>query len=452
VTESADPFPRRSLAWYALIVLTVCYTFSYIDRQILAFLVEPLKAEFGVSDTTIGFLSGFAFAIFYSTFGMPMGRLADRYSRRNIILIGLVVWSAMTTLSGAARNFAMLTFARMGVGIGEAVINPCAFSLISDYFPKERLSSALSIYMMGIQAGAGLSLIIGGVAVQALMHVHIDLGFGPIAPWRLVFLAVGLPGILFALLLLSVKEPPRRGLQRQEGGGAASPLPLGTALREVAKRWQSALGIAFMVACQALSNYALLFWSPTFFERLHNWPRAQSGLVLGFIVVFAGCGGMYLGGRIADRWQRAGITDATLRTGLVSLVGVGLTLPMAMLMSAAGATVALIAVAVVFVGFSIGSSYAGLQFIFPNEVRGFGSSLVLFVVNLFGLGLGSGLPGIFTDHLFHDPLRVGDSIALTVALAATVGTIITLVTLKHYRRHYAMMHGDPAMVAAGALR
>jgi len=448
MVESADPFPRRSAAWYALIVLTVCYTFSYVDRQILAFLVGPLKQEFGVSDTYIGLLQGIAFAIFYSTFGMPMGRLADRHSRRNIILIGLIVWSAMTAVSGAARNFATLVLARMGVGIGEAVINPCAFSLISDYFPKERLSSALSIYMMGIQAGAGLSLIIGGVAVQALMQVHLDLGFGPIAPWRLVFFAVGLPGILFVLLLLSVKEPPRRGLQSKDASG----VPLAAALREVGKRWQSALGIACMIGCQALSNYALLFWSPTFFERLHNWPRAQSGLVLGFIVVFAGCGGMYLGGRIADRWQRAGITDATLRTGLVSLVGVGLTLPMAMLMSAAGATVALIAVAVVFVGFSIGSSYAGLQFIFPNEVRGFGSSLVLFVVNLFGLGLGSGLPGIFTDHLFHDPLRVGDSIALTVALAATVGTIITLVTLKHYRRHYAMMHGDPAMVAAGALR
>ncbi len=445
--ENAEPYPRRGAAWYALIVLTVCYTFSYVDRQILAFLVEPLKQEFSVSDTQIGLLQGIAFAIFYSFFGMPMGRLADRFSRRNIILIGLIVWSAMTTLSSAARNFIMLLLARMGVGVGEAVINPCAFSLVADYFPKERLSSALSIYMMGIQAGAGLSLVIGGVAVQALMHMHVDLGFGPIAPWRLTFLAVGLPGILFALLLLTVKEPPRRG-SKQQAGGAVPGLPLGAALREVGKRWQSALGIAFMIGCQALSNYALLSWSPTFFDRVHHWPRAQSGLVLGFIVLVAGCGGMFIGGRIADRWQRAGITDATLRTGLVSLIGVGITLPTAMLMPSAGATVAMIAVAVVFVGFSIGSSYAGLQFIFPNEVRGFGSSLVLFIVNLFGLGVGSGLPGYFTDHLFHDRLRVGDSIALTVALAATLGTIVTLLTLKHYRRHYAMMHGAPALAAA----
>jgi MFS family permease len=442
--ESGDPYPRRGAAWYALIVLTLCYTFSYVDRQILAFLVDPLKQEFSVSDTQIGLLQGIAFAIFYSFFGMPMGRLADRYSRRNIILIGLIVWSAMTALSSAARNFVMLVVARMGVGVGEAVINPCAFSLIADYFPKERLSSALSVYMMGIQAGAGLSLVIGGVAVQALMHTHVDLGFGPITPWRLTFLAVGLPGILFALLLLTVKEPPRRGAQRKEAG-APPGLPLFDALREVAKRWQSALGIAFMIACQALSNYALLSWSPTFFDRVYHWPRAQSGLVLGFIVLFAGCGGMFMGGRIADRWQRAGITDATLRTGLVSLIGVGLTLPTAMLMPSATATVAMIAVAVVFVGFSIGSSYAGLQFIFPNEVRGFGSSLVLLIVNLVGLTVGSGLPGIFTDHLFHDPLRVGDSIALTVAISATIGTIITLFTLKHYRRHYAMMHGDPAV-------
>jgi MFS family permease len=438
--QSAEPYPRRGTAWYALIVLTLCYTFSFVDRQILAFLVGPLKQQFDLSDTKIGLLQGLAFAIFYSTFGMPMGRLADRFSRRNIVVVGLLVWSAMTACSSAARNYIVLVITRMGVGVGEATMNPCAFSMIADYFPKERLSSALSVYMMGIQAGAGLALIIGGVVVQAIMNLPpIDLGFGPIAPWRLTFLAVGLPGVIFVLLLLTVKEPPRRNVIREESG-ATVPLPLSQAITEVMARWQSMLGIALMIGCQALSNYALLQWSPTFLERVHQWPRSQSGLVLGLITLIAGCGGMYIGGRVADRWQRAGITDATLRTGLVSLIGVGITLPAAMLMPAASATVAMLVVAVAFIGFPIGCSYAGLQFIFPNQVRGFGSAIVLFIVNLFGLGLGSALPGMFNDYLFHDGTKIGESIALTVALSATLGTIITLATLKPYRRHYAQMH------------
>ena len=437
--ESAEPYPRRRAAWYALIVLTLCYTFSFVDRQILAFLVGPLKQEFGVSDTKIGLLQGIAFALFYSLFGMPIGRLADRFSRRNIVLIGVLVWSTMTAFSGAARSYVMLALARMGVGVGEATINPCAFSMVADYFPKERLSSALSVYMMGIQAGAGLALIIGGVVVQAIMQMPpIDVGFGELGGWRLVFLAVGLPGILFVLLLLTVKEPPRRNVIRK--GGDVLALPIGAAIEEVLKRWQSALGIAFMIGCQALCNYALLQWAPTFFERIYQWPRSQSGLVLGIIVLFAGCTGMYLGGRLADRWQRAGIADATLRVGIVSLVGVGITLPTAMLMPTAWSTVAWLVIAIALIGLPIGCAYAGLQFIFPNQVRGFGSAIVLFIVNMFGLGVGSFLPGFFNDHLFHDGMKMGESIALTVVLSATLGTIITLFTLKPYRRHYALLH------------
>src|SRR5262245_26194567 len=204
-------YPRRTVAWYALGVLTLCYTFSYIDRQILAFLVGPLKHDMHISDTEIGLLQGLAFAMFYAFFGLPMGMLADRFSRRNIILAGLVVWSMMTALSGVAPSYWELALARMGVGVGEAVINPCALSMIADYFPKERLSLALSVYMMGIQIGAGLAMIIGGVVAQAVANMPpIEIaGYGAVAPWRLTFVIVGVPSLLIALILATVKEPPR---------------------------------------------------------------------------------------------------------------------------------------------------------------------------------------------------------------------------------------------------
>lgn len=438
-----EPHPRRSTAWYALVVLTVCYTFSFVDRQILAFLIGPLKQELGVSDTQMGLLQGLAFAIFYTLFGLPMGMLADRFSRRNIVVFGVLVWSVMTALSGAARSYVSLTAARMGVGVGEATINPCAFSMLADYFPKERLSSALSVYMMGIQLGAGLALIIGGVVVHAITQmppIGID-GYGAISPWRLTFLAVGLPGILFVLLLLTVKEPPRRAALRA-GAGISAPIPISEALVQVAARWQSVLGIALMIGCQAMSNYALLGWGPSFFERTHGWPKSQTGLVLGLITLLCGCAGLYIGGRLADHWQRNGVTDGTLRVGLIGLLGVGLTLPIALLLPAASWTVAMLVVAVLFIGLPIGCSYAAVQLIFPNQIRGLASAVVLFIVNLSGLGLGSLLPGLFNDYLFRDEMKVGQSIALTVALAAASGAVIVSLTLKPYRRHYALMHAS----------
>jgi MFS family permease len=439
--DAAEAYPRRGVAWYALSVLTVCYTFSYIDRQILAFLVTPLKQDLQISDTEIGLLQGIAFALFYAFFGLPMGMLADRFNRRNIILAGLLVWSFMTMVSGAARSYATLALARMGVGIGEAVINPCAFSMIADYFPKERLSSALSVYMMGIQIGAGLALIIGGVVVHAISSMPpIEVaGYGTVAPWRLVFLVVGAPGLLIALVLLTVKEPPRR-TTAQAAQVLNDRVPLGAAFVEMGARWQSMLGLAVAIGCQALSNYSLLSWGPTFFERVHAWPRNQTGLVLGFLAIGSGCIGLFIGGRLADAWQRSGTTDATLRVGLISLMGVGTALPIAFLMPAASGTVTMLAIAVLFIGLPIGCSYAGLQFILPNRIRGLASAVVILIVNLIGLGLGSLLPGVFTDSLFGDEMKVGHSIALTVALSSATGITIVLLTLRPYRRHYALMH------------
>ncbi|MEJ1963967.1 MAG: MFS transporter [Gammaproteobacteria bacterium] len=437
---NAEPYPRRSSAWYALFVLTLCYTLSYVDRQIIAFLVEPLKHELSISDTKIGLLQGIYFAIFYTFVGLPMGWLADRYNRRNIVAAGVLFWSVMTALSGTARSYTTLALARMGVGLGESTTNPCAFSMISDFFPKEKLSTALSVYMMGIQLGSGLALIIGGVVVQAVMQMPpVELPWlGALSPWRLTFIAVGLPGFLFALLVLTFKEPPRRAVLR-DANGKRLPTNLKVALGEVGKRWQSVLGIALMIGSQALCNYTLLSWGPSFFGRVHQWPRDRIGLTLGLIALGSGCTGLLTGGRLADYWQRRGVSDGTLRVGLISLIGVGITLPIAMTLPQASWTVMTLVVAVFFVGLPIGCSYAALQYIFPNQVRGVASAVVLFVVNFTGLGLGSLLPGVLNDHFFRDPLKVGYSIALTVVLTSLFGITVVLLTMKPYRRHYAEM-------------
>ena len=443
------PFPSRRTAWYTVAVLMLCYTLSYADRQILAFLVTPIKHDLQVTDTAVGLLQGFAFAAFYTFFGLPLGALADWTNRRNLILVGLVLWSAATSASSIAGSFAALALARTAVGIGEATLSPAGFSMITDSFPKERLSSALSVYTMGIQVGSGLALLIGGIVVQAVaQHPSINVPLlGPLAAWRITFLIVGLPGLAMALLLLTVKEPTRRAIRQASGDLATA--RFGDVLEQIISRWRSVVGLALMIASQATCNYALLAWGPTFFERIHHWPRDRTGIMLGLMTLGCGCLGLLAGGGLADRWQRRGVTDAGLRVGLISLVGVASTLSPAMLLHSAPATVALLAPAVFFIGLPIGSGYAAVQIIFSNRARGLVSAIIIFAVALIGLVLGPLLPALFSDHWFHDPQRIGDGIALTVALASAVGILAVLPTRAHYRADYrAAVH--PASIASGS--
>ena len=434
-------YPRRRVAWYTVFVLTVCYTLSYCDRQILAFLVVPMEQDLHISDTEVGLLTGLAFVLVYTLGGLPMGALADRFSRRNIVALGVVVWSLMTSFSSVARSFFALALARMGVGIGEATLSPCAFSMITDSFPRQRLGTALSVYTMGIQLGSGLALIIGGLVAQAVTHMPpIELPLaGTIAAWRLTFLIVGAPGLLIALLVLTIREPPRREVL-VDASGAVARLSVPELVKQIGQRWRSTAGLAVLISCQATCNYALLGWGPTFFERLHHWPKDRTGLVLGLTTLGCGCAGLFTGGRVSDLWQGRGVSDSALRVGLISLTGVGLSLAPAMLMPESSWTVALLIPAVFCIGLPIGCGYASVQLIFPNQARGLVSAIVIFAVALIGLGFGSLLPGLLTDHLFHDKLKIGYAISLTVVAAVALGLAVGLATLAPYRRDYAAVH------------
>ena len=215
-TGEAAPAPppiraSGAYAWYALFVLVLVYIINFIDRQIISILAEDIKRDLSVEDAQIGFLYGTAFAVFYALFGIPLGRLADSWYRGRLIAIGLGLWSSMTALSGFASNFAMLATARIGVGIGEASASPAAYSMISDYFPKEKRATALSIYSAGLYIGGGLSLPIGGFVISRWNAAFPNPAEAPLGllGWQAAFLAVGLPGLLLALWVLSLREPQR---------------------------------------------------------------------------------------------------------------------------------------------------------------------------------------------------------------------------------------------------
>jgi len=415
-------------AWYVACVLMVCNTFSFVDRQVLGLLVTPIKLELGISDTRIGLLQGLAFGIFYTLLGVPMGRLADSSSRRNLVAVGIFFWSLMTAACAGARSFSSLFLARMGVGIGEATLSPAAFSLLSDYFPKRRLAMALSVFSMGIFFGSGLALILGGLII------------GAVGSWRLTFLLVGLPGLGAALLALTIREPARRDLLLTTSGHPTR-LGLADVARQVMLRWRSVAGICFGFAAQALCNYAQQAWLPTYFVRVHGWSLRRAGVTLGLMSLATGLLGAYLGGRLADRWQRRGILEAPLRVAVLATVCAGVTFTLALVVPAIQVQLALLAPAFLFLAMPIGSGYASLQLILPNQVRGQLGAVQMFTLNLFGLILGPALPGLLNDYVFRDGLMIGRSLALTVGCASLLSAILFRATFGSYRRDYARMHG-----------
>lgn len=427
-------------ARYVVAVLMVCYTLSFIDRQILSLLVGSIKRDLGASDTQIGLLQGLAFGLFYTILGLPLGRLADLRSRKTIISLGIMVWSIMTALCAAAGSFVSLFLVRMGVGVGEATLAPSAFSLITDYFPKERLGRALSVYSMGIFIGSGIALLVGGIVVDLTVHTPAATVpiLGTIASWRLTFLIVGIPGLLIAAWVATLREPIRKSLMRQQDGSAAK-LSFPQVFEQLRVRWQSVAGISLAMIFQSACSYGFTAWGPAFFQRIHHWTAGQTGRALGIIIVICGCSGMYVGGALADRWSKQGIRESHLRTGVLCGIGVLLFFPAAFLMTDPYWTLALLVPGFFCLGLPMGTAYAALQLILPNQVRGQISALFIFFLNLGGLTLGPLAPALLNDYYFHSGQAIGKSLAISLTVEAILMAIAFYSIYGAYRRHSEAM-------------
>lgn len=444
--EASEPVGLREAGnnvygWYIVAVMTVCYTLSFIDRQILSLLVGPIKAELKISDTQVGLLGGLAFGLFYTLMSLPMGRLIDRYNRRNIIASGVFVWSLMTAACALARGFGGLFLARMGVGIGEATLTPAAVSMITDSFPKSSLSLALSVYSTGIYIGSGLALLVGGLVVQALADtptLTLPL-IGEISSWRATFLIVGLPGILVAAWVMTLREPKRGGVIRRDDG-SASTLTVRETVGELRRRWASVTGIACGLMMQAIALYAFMLWAPVVLQRIHGWSPGDTGLVMGLSVLIGGCAGMLTGGALSDRWLRLGRRDGALRVGAYSSAAGAMVFGALLLLgSSANVTAALFALGITLLAMPAGSCFAATQMILPNQVRGQAIALVLFVSNLGGLTLGPLLPGLLNDQLFRSEAALATSLGLTLTCATIGAALVFQAARRSYRRDHAAL-------------
>ena len=427
-SETAWPSPVRG--WIVTIILLIAFTFSFVDRQVLNLLVEPIRADLRVSDTQISFLQGIGFALTYILMSVPLGRMVDRFNRVAIMIGGVLVWSATTLACGLSGNYTQLLLARLGVGAGEAALTPAAWSVLADYFRPERLSLPVSVYLMGPYLGAGLAMIAGAEILdwsRLAGEVSLPL-IGVVAPWQATFIAVGLPGVLIAGLLATIREPERKGRQ-----GTAREVPPWRdiwAFMMTHKRVYAALhlGVPFVV----VMLYGLQGWSPTILARIYHWDLADAGRAYGVVALVAGSAGV-LSGPVLSRFLRGrGMADAPLRVALLGAfmaTAALLTLPF---QSTGEAALASIAWASFSVTLPLALVATVIQEITPNDMRGVVNGVYVVTTNVLGLVLGPTLVAVSTDYLFRDPLAVARSLALVALVVGPAAMLLLQLGRKAY--------------------
>jgi len=429
VHNNNNGYPSSARAWVTVVILMVAYVLSFVDRQILNLLVEPIRRDLAINDTQMSLLMGLSFALFYTVCGIPLGRVADTRSRRGLIAVGILFWSAATAACGMAKMYWQFLLCRIGVGVGEAALSPAAYSLIADSFPAERRATAISVYSMGVYLGSGLAFLVGGLVIQfasAQGDVTLPL-LGEVRPWQLIFLILGVAGVFFTLLMLAIKEPVRRG------AGAGVAVPLSEVGRYIRANRRTVLLHNFGFAGLAFAGYGSAAWIPTFYIRTYGWDASQVGMVYGSIVAVFGCLGIVFGGRLADWMAKRGRSDANMRVGLFSALGA---LPMVVLfplMDTAFWASVLMAPTVFFLSMPFGVAPAAIQEIMPNSMRGQASAIYLFVITLIGLGIGPTAVALVTDFVFADDAALRYSLLIVTTLAVLMSIILLAKSLKPYR-------------------
>lgn len=423
-TTDFNPSPkyRRYVLW----ILTGVYAFNFIDRQILVILAEPIKTDLGLSDAQLGLLTGLAFALFYVTLGIPIARYADKANRKNIVSVALAVWSAMTAISGLAQNYLQLLLARIGVGIGEAGGSPPAHAIISDYYPPKKRATALSIYSMGVYLGIFLGFLVGGI-------------IGKIYGWRIALFALGIPGVLYALIVyFTIKEPPRGLTDKVKDMNSTSFMD---AIRILFSK-KTFLLAAFATGTQTFTNYGVGNFAPSFLMRIHGMDLATVSIVLAICAGIGGGFGTFFGGYLADR-----LRQKDMRWYLwIGVLGAALSLIPAT-MFYFGGNITLVIVGILFTNvlttLYLGPSIAVAHSLVSAKMRALVSAVLFLFLNLIGLGLGPLTIGLLSDYL--EPTYGAESLryAFTVSyFTAGLTMLLFYLAARSYKKELAEFQNE----------
>lgn len=430
--EDQTGYPGRRIAWTAVAVFLVLNTVAYLDRQLLTLLVDPIRADLHISDFQMSVLQGAAFVIFYSLCGLPIGYAVDRHPRRWIIFIGMAFWSVAAAAGGLAKTYWQLMISRVGVGAGEASLHPSVYSILSDLFPKDRLTSALAVYSTGAAVGGGLALALGGliVGVASAAGAYQVPVLGLIQPWQMVLICTGLPGFAVALLVFLIPEPARRGRLAAVDGEHGRPKRSTLAILNGQRGFYLAHFAGFTLFAMAGAGFTS--WAPTHLLRTFHLPVAQVGLALGALSLVCMTGGMLFSGYVCDRWLRRGVRDAHLRYYALMLV----------IYAAAGITattsrnlvLVLACIGVVkFMSF-IPVAAGAIQITTPNEYRGQVTATFLLAYNIVGFGLGPSLVAGLSDFVLRGENTIGPSLAILFAVLPPIVILLFVLGMKPMRR------------------
>jgi MFS family permease len=426
--KETSGYPSAGYAWYVVIVLYLVYTLSFVDRAIIQYLVDPIRSDLLINDFQFSLLQGLSFVALYSIMGIPLGRLADSRTRRGQLAVGIALWSTMTILCGKANGFWGLFFARMGVGIGEACLVPCAYSLIADYFPREKRALPLNVFSAGIMLGAGVANVCGGLVTQYAFNtgpMEIPI-LGYVKPWQFSFVAVGLPGILFAIAMKSIKEPTRK-----EKSGQAD---FKETLMYIIKHWKTYGSIIGGTTFGAMTNGAILGWIVPWFSRRYDWSNAIIGPYLGgYIFVFGSLGNL-ISGWLANRYIGAGKKAVYIKLMMVAEALVLIPVILAHAVDNPYWVLWCVGGVIFFGGVSSSLGPASLQTITPNEMRGQVTAICFLILNLVAMSVGMSAVGFFTTYLFGDDLMVRSSAVIVGFIASVLGLITLRLGLRSYER------------------
>jgi MFS transporter, Spinster family, sphingosine-1-phosphate transporter len=414
--------------WYVTALLSLAYAVAVVDRQVLNLLVDPIRADLHLTDTQISLLQGLAFAGGYLVMGPPLGRLADRSNRRNLIVGAIVIWSASTVLCGFATGFRSLFYARLGVGIAEAALVPAAWSLLADYFGKGGLSRAMSLFLLGPFIGNGLALILGGLIVKHATAATLFGTLGQQPPWGRAFVLIGLPGLVVAALMLSIREP------RRSSSAAGQDQDQDFNLREAlaALRSQGAFYTRFFGGMSLL--FVVLFglpaWTPALLTRVHGVGIGQVGLQYGVATLLAGTIGVLLGPTVAGLLEKLQVPGAQLRA--IMLLAFLAAIFSALLPFAPnyGSALSVSALASCMANAALPLSGSVLQTATPARLRGLATAIYAFALTLIGVGLAPTLIAVIADRLLADPAKIGVSLGCTCALSALASIPLLLSSLR----------------------
>ena len=430
--NNSTSWPKPIYAWFFTSILLVAYIISFIDRQMINYLVVPIKEDMGLTDFEISFIQGWGFVLAYIIFSIPFGRIVDKVNRVRVLIGGIIIWSVATAACGFSKNSWQLVLSRSGVGAGEAALTPASWSIISDLFPVEKRSFPMSIYLMGPYIGQGLSLLFGAQILRIYNEPVTLFESIIVQPWQIIFLIIAVPGVILGLLMFALKDPVRKEVlvsEKEEGKDSIKEV-FAYVIKNIGAYMPLLIGSAFIVVLL----YGVQSWVPTFLHRIHGWEHTRIGDQYGLVALFAGSLGVVSGPMAEKYLTKLNFSAATIIVCIITAVALTIIGPITFLSLSSDIVLIGIFITSFFITLPLALFATSLQNITPNQYRGVVTGLYVFTVNITGYGLGPMVVAFFTDKVFKSEMAIDLSMAAMFLICGPISFFIFYLGRKPFAK------------------